>query len=244
MISRILLIISLFLLIPVTAGAAGGSGEHLDSVKINLKDTSSLQRGARTFVNYCLSCHGASYMRYERMAKDLEISDSLLRENLMFTADKPGELMVTSMPTEGAKQWFGVTPPDLSVTARYRRPDWIYTYLRSFYVDESSPTGWNNLLFPNVAMPNVLYEWQGFRSAIFSETEGNKHFEGFSQIGEGQMTSAEFDAALVDLTNFMVYLAEPVKLVRYRIGFWVVIFMVLFTMFAYFLKREYWRDVH
>ena len=243
MINRILATL-LFLLIPVLASASGGSDANLDSPNIDLADRSSLQRGARTFVNYCLSCHGASYMRYERMAKDLGISDELLRENLMFSTDKPGELMVTSMPEDGAKQWFGVAPPDLSVSARYRRPDWIYTYLRSFYVDESTPTGWNNVLFPNVAMPNVLYEWQGPRRAHFAETEGSKHFEGFEQVSDGQMTNEEFDSAIRDLTNFMVYLAEPAKLVRYRIGLWVTIFMVLFTILAYFLKKEYWRDVH
>ena len=243
MIKRILATL-LFLLIPVLASASGGSDANLDSPNIDLADRNSLQRGARTFVNYCLSCHGASYMRYERMAKDLGISDELLRENLMFSTDKPGELMATSMPEGGAKQWFGVAPPDLSVIARYRGPDWIYTYLRSFYVDESTPTGWNNVLFPNVAMPNVLYEWQGPRRAHFAETEGSKHFEGFEQISDGQMTNEEFDSAIRDLTNFMVYLAEPAKLVRYRIGLWVTIFMVLFTILAYFLKKEYWRDVH
>ena len=243
MINRILATL-LFLLIPVLASASGGSDANLDSPNIDLADRSSLQRGARTFVNYCLSCHGASYMRYERMAKDLGISDELLRENLMFSTDKPGELMATSMPEGGAKQWFGVAPPDLSVIARYRGPDWIYTYLRSFYVDESTPTGWNNVLFPNVAMPNVFHEWQGPRRAHFAETEGSKHFEGFEQISDGQMTNEEFDSAIRDLTNFMVYLAEPAKLVRYRIGLWVTIFMVLFTIFAYFLKKEYWRDVH
>ena len=183
-------------------------------------------------------------MRYERMAKDLGISDELLRENLMFNTDKPGELMETAMPEEGAKQWFGVVPPDLSVTARYRGPDWIYTYLRSFYVDETTPNGWNNVLFPNVAMPNVLYEWQGQRRAHFVESDDSKIFEGVEQVGEGRMTNEEFDSAIRDLTNFMVYLAEPAKLVRYRIGLWVTIFMVLFTMLAYFLKKEYWRDVH
>ena len=231
------------LMIPTIVVASGGSDENLDTAHIDLSDTKSLQRGARTFVNYCLSCHGASYMRYERMAKDLKISDSLLRENLMFTADKPGELMTTAMPADGAKQWFGVVPPDLSVTARYRRPDWIYTYLRSFYLDESSPTGWDNLVFPNVAMPNVLYRWQGSRIANFSEVNGNKHFDGFEQLQPGEMTGEEFDLAIQDLTNFMVYLAEPAKLVRYRVGLWVIILMVIFTIFAYFLYKEYWRDV-
>ena len=243
MIKRILATLLLFL-IPVLASASGGSDANLDSPNTDLADRSSLQRGARTFINYCLSCHGASYMRYERMAKDLGISDELLRENLMFNTDKPGELMETTMPEEGAKQWFGVAPPDLSVTASYRGPDWIYTYLRSFYVDETTPNGWNNVLFPNAAMPNVLYEWQGQRRAHFVESDGSKHFEGFEQVREGQMTNEEFDSAIRDLTNLMVYLAEPAKLVRYRIGLWVTIFMVLFTMLAYFLKKEYWRDVH
>jgi ubiquinol-cytochrome c reductase cytochrome c1 subunit len=231
----------LFFLIPGVASSSGGGDVNLDSPTIDLSDRSSLQRGARTFVNYCLACHGASLMRYERMAKDLGISDELLRENLMFATDKPGELMVASMPSEGAKQWFGVVPPDLSVTARYRRPDWIYTYLRSFYVDELSPTGWNNVLFPNVAMPNVLYEWQGYQKANFFDGSGD--FEKFEQLIDGKLTDQQFDAEIGDLTNFMVYLAEPAKLVRYQIGLWVTIFMVLFSIFAYFLKKEYWRDV-
>ena len=234
----------LCLLISGAVWASGGSDANLDSPTIDLSDQRSLQRGARTFVNYCLSCHGASYMRYERMAKDLGISDELLRENMMFATDKPGDLMVSSMTADGAKKWFGVVPPDLSVTARYRGPDWRYTYLRSFYVDDSSPTGWNNVLFPNVAMPNVLYEWQGYRKAYFTDTESGSHFKNFEQLTAGNMTTEEFDGAIRDLTNFMVYLAEPAKLVRYRIGLWVVVFMALFTMFAYFLKREYWRDVH
>ena len=239
-----LLISALFLLVPALVQASSAGDANLDSAVIDLADKSSLQRGARTFVNYCLSCHGVSYMRYERMAKDLRISEDQLREHMMFTTDKPGDLMVTMMPEESAKKWFGVVPPDLSVTARYRGPDWIYTYLRSFYVDNSSPTGWNNLLFPNVAMPNVLYEWQGYRKAHFKEMEEAMHFEEYEEIGEGEMTAEEFDDAIQDLTNFMVYLAEPAKLVRYRIGLWVMIFMGLFVVFAYLLKQEYWRDVH
>ena len=236
--------IAVLSLLPVWAMASGGGDEGLDPVDINLADKASLQRGAKTFVNYCLSCHSAAYMRYERMGSDLGINEKLLRENLMLATDKPGDTMTITMSEDGAKKWFGVVPPDLSVTARYRRPDWIYTYLRSFYIDNSSPTGWNNVLFPNVAMPNVLYEWQGYRKAYFTDTESGSHFEKFEQLTAGNMTTEEFDGAIRDLTNFMVYLAEPAKLVRYRIGLWVVVFMGLFTMFAYFLKREYWRDVH
>jgi len=224
--------------------ASGGGGKNLDSVYLNLSDKGSLRRGAHTFVNYCLSCHAASYMRYERMAQDLEIDAQTLRENLMFAAEKPGELMTVNMAPEDAKRWFGVVPPDLSLTARSRGADWIYTYLRSFYWDESSPTGWNNALFPNVAMPHVLYQWQGMREAHFDESHGAVKITGFEQIAPGEMGEAAYDSAIRDLTNFMVYLAEPAKLVRYRIGFWVMIFMLLFVGLTYALKKEYWRDIH
>ncbi|MDP6140141.1 MAG: cytochrome c1 [Arenicellales bacterium] len=240
---RKLLIVIALLASPALAQASSNN-ENLDSVHIDLADRLSLQKGANTFVNYCLSCHSAAYMRYERMASDLGISEQLLKDNLMFAADKPGELMVTTMAPTDAKQWFGVVPPDLSLTARSRGPDWIYTYLRSFYHDESTPTGWNNLLFPSVAMPHVLHQWQGTRTVHFEEVDGNKHFESFVAGVPGQMTESEYNSTIRDLTNFMVYLAEPAKLVRYRIGFWVMIFMVVFIVLSYTLKKEYWRDVH
>ena len=183
-------------------------------------------------------------MRYERMATDLEIDTPTLVENLMFVADKPGELMTINMAPEDAKAWFGVVPPDLSLTARSRGPDWIYTYLRRFYRDETTPTGWNNTLFPSVAMPHVLYEWQGLREALFDESHGVSEFSGFEQIASGKMSEVVYDEAISDLTNFMVYLAEPAKLVRYRIGFWVVGCMLLFIGLTYALKKEYWRDIH
>ena len=223
---------------------ASGGGENLDSVYINLADKGSLRRGAHTFVNYCLSCHAASYMRYERMAADLEIDIPTLVDNLMFATDKPGELMTVNMASEDAKAWFGVVPPDLSLTARSRGPDWIYTYLRRFYRDESTPTGWNNTLFPSVAMPHVLYEWQGLREAHFDESQGVSEFSGFEQIVSGEMSETTYDEAISDLTNFMVYLAEPAKLVRYDIGFWVMGFMLVFIGLTYALKKEYWRDIH
>ncbi len=241
MIKKLLLIVSLLV---SPALLASGGGENLDSVYINLADKGSLRRGAHTFVNYCLSCHAASFMRYERMAADLEIDTPTLVENLMFAADKPGELMTINMASEDAKAWFGVVPPDLSLTARSRGPDWIYTYLRSFYRDETTPTGWNNTLFPSVAMPHVLYEWQGMREAHFDESHGVSEFSGFEQIASGKMSEVVYDEAISDLTNFMVYLAEPAKLVRYRIGFWVMGFMFVFIALTYALKKEYWRDIH
>ena len=224
---------------------AGGGNENLDSAYINLSDKASLRNGAHTFVNYCLSCHEASFMRYDRMAKDLGIDRETLKRDMMFAAKKPGELMTVHMSDEDAKAWFGVVPPDLSLTARSRGPDWIYTYLRGFYRDEGTATGWNNTLYPNVAMPHVLYEWEGMRTANFeTSSDGAKVLAGYDRLSPGTMSVQEYDSAISDLTNFMVYLAEPAKLVRYRIGFWVMVFMLVFVGLSYLLKKEYWRDVH
>jgi len=243
---RKVLIALLFALVPGWAAAAGGHGVKLDPVNIDLGDKPSLQRGARTFVNYCLSCHSAGYMRYNRMGKDLGISDELVKENLLFAADKVGDLMKAVMPRDDAKQWFGVAPPDLTLVARNRGPEWVYTYMRSFYRDEGSPSGWNNIVFRNVAMPHVLYGWQGIRRANFAhdKTTGESHFMGFEMVEPGSMTPKEYDKAMRDLTNFLVYLGEPAKLVRYGIGVYVLLFLVVFFVLAYLLKKEYWKDVH
>jgi len=229
---------------PLVAFAAGEEGAKLDHVNIDLDDKPSLQRGARIFVNYCLSCHSASYMRYNRMGHDLGISDELVKENLLFAADKVGDTMKAVMPAEDAKDWFGVAPPDLTDEARYRSPDWIYTYLRSFYRDRKAVSGWNNLVFPHVAMPNVLYEWQGEQRAVFKNENGEEVFERFELDKPGTMNPKEYDKAMRDLTNFLVYLAEPAKLVRYRIGVYVLLFLAVFLVFAYLLKKEYWKDIH
>ena len=232
-----------FLFTPVAALAAGGN-ENVDKVYIDLGDKASLQRGARTFVNYCLSCHSAAFMRYNRMGEDLGISVDVVRDNMMFAADKVGELMTINMDADDAKKWFGVVPPDLSVTSRSRGPDWIYTYLRGFYVDESTVTGWNNSLFPNVAMPHIMYEWQGLRKAVHGEVDGHDAITGFETIREGTMSEREFDSAMRDLTNFMVYLGEPAQLHRYTIGFWVTVFLLILAVLTYALKKEFWRDLH
>lgn len=247
--------------VPASIQAAGESGLALDQVHVDLDDKASLQNGARTFVNYCLSCHSASYMRYNRMAQDLGIGEALLKANLMFAADKPGDLMIATMRADDAEDWFGVAPPDLSVVARFRKPAWIYTYLRSFYVDENSTSGWNNKLFENVAMPHVLYEWQGIQRAVFKtekhsaevessdgtvetrETE-EEVFDRFELTRAGEMSTEEYDRAIRDLTNFLVYLGEPAKLVRYRIGIFVMIFLGVLLVLTYMLKKEYWKDVH
>ena len=200
--------------------AASGGNENLDSVYINLDDRESLQKGAKTFANYCLSCHGIKFMRYNRMADDLGISEEVLRANFLQPSQKPGDQMDVNMSEEDAKRWFGTVPPDLSLTARSRSPEWIYTYLRSFHAHENSVTGWNNDLFEDVAMPHVLYKSQGDQSP------------------------EEYNEIVRELTNFLVYVAEPVKLVRYSIGIWVLIFMGVFTVIAYFLKKEFWKDIH
>lgn len=254
------LLILLCAALPGVASAAGGGHAKLDTVKVDLSDKASLQRGARVFVNYCLSCHSASYMRYNRMGEDLGISDELVKGNLMFAADKTGELMKAAMPVEDAKKWFGTAPPDLSLVARSRGPNWFYTYMRSFYRDDKSSTGWNNTVFPSVAMPHVLQDWQGTQRAVYrtekheaeSVKDGKKVkkvteeqvFDHFEIEKPGSMTGPQFDESMRDLTNFMVYVGEPAKLVRYRIGVMVLVFLAIFLVVAYLLKKEYWKDVH
>ncbi len=234
-----------FLFLVTSAPWCMGASENalVDSVYINLSDNASLQRGARLFVNYCLSCHSAAYMRYRRMAKDLDISEELLKENLMFAGDKPGDLMKTTMPAGYAKDWFGVVPPDLTLIARVREPDWIYTYLRSFYLDEGSPSGWNNSLFKNVAMPHVLYGLQGNQRLISKSGEDDGK-PVFRLEKPGTLTPQEYDDVIRDLTNFLVYLGEPVKLDRYLIGVFVMMFLGGLLVLSYLLKKEFWKVLH
>jgi ubiquinol-cytochrome c reductase cytochrome c1 subunit len=214
-------------------------------VHIDLRDQASLQRGARMFVNYCLSCHSAAYMRYNRMGHDLEIPEPLLKEDLMFASDKTGDLMQVAMPAEDGKEWFNVAPPDLTLVTRYRGAQWVYDYLHGFYRDETTSTGWNNVVFPNVAMPNVLYLLQGTQRAVFqTKPDGTKVFDHFELQRPGSMDAQEYDNTVRDLTNFLVYLGEPARLVRYRIGAYTLIFLAVFFVFVYLLKKEYWKDVH
>lgn len=248
---------------PVWAASASPCGNmKCDEVKIDLGDKPSLQNGARTFVNYCLSCHSAAYMRYNRIGQDLGISDELVQENLLFAADKVGDLMKAVMPVADAKLWFGVAPPDLTLIARARTPEWIYTYLRSFYRDEKSPTGWNNGVVENVAMPHVLYEWQGAQRAVsktMTDEETNifdlvlvklslkkitaRQGIGFELERPGTMSKADFDKSMRDLTNFFVYLGEPAKLERTQLGVYVILFLLVLAVLAYLLKKSYWKDV-
>lgn len=245
-----------------SAFAAGGHGAAVDKVHMNMSDKAALQNGAKLFVNYCLSCHSAEYSRYNRVAEDLDIPLWQLKENLMFTTEKEGDLMKTTMPAEDAKEWFGVTPPDLSLVARVRSPDWIYTYLRAFYQDDNSPSGWNNSLFENVAMPHALYELQGVQRKVGKvdkaahgaidahaapESAGSPTVVGdtaFELQHPGKLTPAEFDKSMADLTAFLSYMAEPAQLQREKIGVFTIAFLIILMLLCVALKAEYWRDVH
>jgi len=238
------LIVGFLLALTPLFGMAAGGGVHLDDADLDMGDQASLQRGAKYFVNYCLSCHSAKFQRYNRTAKDLGLSEDEVKENLMFTTDKIGETMNIAMDPQDANTWFGVVPPDLSVTARSRGVDWIYTYLRSFYIDESRPFGVNNLVFPDVGMPNVMWKLQGTQKAVFQEHDGQKVFEKFEQVTPGTMSPAEFDVAMRDLTAFLSYVGEPIQMERKRLGVWVLLFIAVFFVLAYLLKKEYWKDVH
>lgn len=230
-----LVIACFFALFSLQAMAASG-GVHLDQVEIDITDQASLQRGAKTFVNYCLSCHEASFMRYNRMAKDLGLTDDQVKENLMFASDKIGDTMTVAMRPEDAEKWFGVTPPDLSVIARARGTDWLYTYLRTFYLDESRPMGTNNVAFKDVGMPHVLWEQQGYLAK-----NGNGELV---QATEGQMSQHQYNVMIHDLVNFLAYISEPSKLERMALAKWVLLYLFIFFLVAYPLKKAFWKDVH
>ena len=238
----------LLMLVPVSVLAAGGGNVHLDSADIDLDDQASLQRGAKYFANYCLNCHSAKYMRYQSMTA-LGLTEDQIRENLMFPGDKVGELMNIAMSTEDGEKWFGAPPPDLTLVARLRGEDWLYTYLRSFYEDDSRPFGVNNVVFPSVGMPHVLWELQGIQRAVWEETEGadgkpHKELKGLELAEPGTMSPEEYDQMARDLTAYLSWLAEPMQQERKRLGIWVLLFLVVFTAIAYLLKKEYFKDIH
>ncbi|SDJ65136.1 ubiquinol-cytochrome c reductase [Microbulbifer yueqingensis] len=250
-------IVFMLAFLPIKAVGAESKVE-LDHINIDLQDKPSLQRGAKYFVNYCMGCHSANFSRWGRVAEDLEIPNELMMENLVLGDDKIGDLMQISMRPDDSKVWFGAAPPDLTLVARSRSPEWLYTYLRSFYKDESRPTGVNNKVFPNVGMPHVLMELQGLpvcapgpkrdHGQVVRDELGNPIMDadcGSLEIGDikGSMTEAEFDQAMYDLVNFMEYIAEPMAEDRKRVGFYVLAFILVFFAFAWLLNREYWKDV-
>ena len=241
------LICVLALLLPGMALAAGGN-VHLDKANYDLSDKASLQRGAKLFMNYCLGCHGQQYQRYQRTFNDLGIPEELAEENLQFTGDKISDYIERSMPAESAAQWFGAAPPDLTLVARVRGADWIYTYLRSFYVDESRPFGVNNTVFPEVGMPHVLQPLQGTPRMVEEEAmvdgETVMRHAGIKTDGDGALTTEEYDHAILDLVNYLEYTGEPFRLESESIGKWVLIFILVLFVFVFMLKKEFWRDVH
>ena len=243
------IIIALLITLMPALGFAAGGGVHLDKADVDLTNQASLQNGAKLFVNYCLSCHSAAYMRYNRMAKDLGLSEEQVQNNLMFAADKVGETMTVAMPANDAKKWFGTKIPDLTVVARARGEDWLYTYLRTFYLDASRPWGVNNATFKDVGMPHVLWELEGLKQPVYEihkDHEGNetKRIVRYEIVQPGKMSATEYDNAVRDLVNFMVYMGEPAKLSRKTIGVWVLLFLALLFVVSYAMKKEFWKDVH
>jgi len=235
------------LVVPVLALASEG-GYRLERAPIDTKDVLSLQSGARTFVNYCLNCHGAQFMRYNRL-RDLGLSEAQIRDNLIFTADKVGDTMKVALQPKDGRQWFGVAPPDLTVIARARGADWLYAYLRTFYRDPKTANGWNNAVFPNVGMPNALWTLQGQKSlevaaARQGEDDAAAHQYRWSVIAEGEQNEAQFDTTVRDLVNFLVYMGEPAANSRKRIGVLVLFALGVLFVLAYAMKREFWKDIH
>lgn len=239
------LIALLFALLPVAAFAAGDV--KLEASNVNIGDRASMQRGAALYMNYCAGCHALELQRYSRMAEDLGLTEEQVMTFLNFTDRKFGETMTIAMDKGDAEAWFGKTPPDLSLVARAKLggPDWVYTFLKSFYADESRPAGWNNTILPNASMPNVLWELQGVQRAVYGhDADGTAHVERFELAQTGRMSPQEFDQAARDISAFLAYVAEPAALKRQSMGVWVLLFLSLFTFIAWLLKSEYWRDVH
>jgi ubiquinol-cytochrome c reductase cytochrome c1 subunit len=246
-------LIAILALLPGLALASSG-GHPLDKAP-ERASMASLQNGAKLFVNHCLNCHSAVSMRYNRL-KDLGLTEEQIKTNLLFSADKVGEMMTTALRPADAKAWFGTVPPDLSVIARAKAgskgsgPDYLYTYLRTFYKDDTRPTGWNNLVVPNVAMPHVMWQQQGVRTVkMVEEKDPHDHtktvhrFDGFEQVTKGTMTALEFDANTADLVAYLEWMAEPASGTRKKLGVWVLFLMATFATFAWLLNKSYWKEV-
>ena len=235
----------LSLVLSATAAQAASGGTALQAAGTNVSNAASLQRGAKLYMNYCVSCHSLQYLRYSRIGEDLGLTEEQVMQNLNFTGAKYGETVDVAMSTADGEQWFGKAPPDLSLVARSRGVDWVYTYLKSFYLDESTPSGWNNTVLPNAAMPNVLWELQGVQHAVTEKGEhGETMVKHFEVATPGLMNEREYDEAVRDITTFLEYAGEPASLQREKYGVWVILFLAVLTFLLYLLKVEYWRDVH
>ncbi|MCT9813350.1 cytochrome c1 [Acidovorax sp. Be4] len=236
----------------VTGAQASEGGMAWDKAPVKTNDLASLQNGAKLFVNYCLSCHSAAFMRYNRL-QDIGLTEQEIKDNLLFTTDKVGDTMKAAIDPKQAKDWFGGNPPDLTVIARSRAgaggsgADYLYTFLRTFYVDDTKATGWNNLAFPSVGMPHVLWQLQGARRAVFEELDvhGQKTqvFKGWEQVTPGLMTPVQYDQAVGDLVNYLQWMGEPAQNRRVNIGVWVLIFLGIFIAIAWRLNAAFWKDV-
>jgi len=242
-------LILLLLLLPAVNVMASGGGQHLKPAQTNIRSTESLRNGAKYYMNYCSACHSLKYQRYSRMAKDLELSEAEVMNNLVFTDSKFTDHMTLTMADEDSGKWFGKTPPDLTVIAKARGNDWLYAYLKGFYKDPSRPSGWNNTIFKGASMPNVMWQLQGIQEAHFEEHKDEngivtKTFKEFTNLSEGSMSEEEFDATVLDIVNFLDYTAEPAKLIRLAYAPWVMLFLVVFTFLAYLLKINYFKDIH
>jgi ubiquinol-cytochrome c reductase cytochrome c1 subunit len=236
----------------ITSAQASGDTIAWDKAPNKTNDLAALQNGAKIFVNHCLNCHSAAYMRYNRL-KDIGLTEQQIKDNLLFTTEKVGDTMKSNIDPKQAKEWFGATPPDLTLIARSRAghngtgADYLYTYMRTFYRDETKATGWNNLVFPNVGMPHVLWELQGERRPVFESHEEHGHqvevFKGWEQIKPGKLTSLQYDQTIGDLVGYLQWMSEPAQNTRVRIGVWIMLFLVGFTIIAWRLNASFWKDV-
>ena len=247
------LILTLIAALGIVSGVqAAEGGIAWDKAPNKTNDLASLQNGAKIFVNYCLSCHSATFMRYNRL-KDIGLTEQQIKDNLLFTTDKVGETMKSAIDPKQAKEWFGANPPDLSLIARSRSghggtgADYLYTFLRTFYQDPTKATGWNNLAFPNVGMPHALWELQGVREPVFDTVKSHGHdtqvFRGWKQVSPGTMTPGQYDQAVASLVGYLAWMAEPSQNQRVRVGVWVMIFLLGFTVIAWRLNAAFWKDI-
>ncbi|AEF99117.1 cytochrome c1 [Methylomonas methanica] len=233
---------TLLFLLPLTVSAS--SGVKLESADIDLTDNLSLERGAHHYVTYCLGCHSAKHIRYKRIAMDLELDEDEILKNVAPLGAGIYDQMHSAMNGHDAEKWFGTTPPDLSLIARSRGADWLYSYLKGFYSEPGKPTGVNNAIFKDVAMPNVFWQQQGTQEAVIKTVDGQEVITELKLVEPGQLSAKEFDRMVNDLVNFLVYVGEPVQLERQQMGKYVLFFILMFIVLAYLLKKEYWKDVH
>jgi ubiquinol-cytochrome c reductase cytochrome c1 subunit len=250
---KLILTLALALGLVTAAQAAGNEGPAWDKAPSNVNDLPSLQNGAKLFVNYCLGCHSAAFMRYNRL-RDIGLTEQQIKDNLLFATDRVGDTMKAAIDPKQAADWFGGNPPDLTLIARSRSgqggsgADYLYTYLRTYYRDPTKATGWNNLVFPSVGMPHVLWELQGEREPVFEARQEHGHevkvFSGWKQVSPGAMTPLQYDQAVADLVGYLQWMAEPAQNSRVRIGVWVLLFLGVLTVITWRLNAAFWKDVN